>query len=100
MLESVTQLQLSIQNDNMTVEIPNQVVVKEPKLFDFDAIEEHDLRFPFIAKPLEANETVNSHNLFMVFDCDSVKSLDNNPMMMQEFVNHSAVIFKIFKIYL
>lgn len=96
MLESVAQLELSIENENATVEIPNQVVVKEPKLFDFGSIEEQGLRFPFIAKPLEANGTADSHNLFLVFDRDGVNSLDNNPMVLQEFVNHGGVIFKIY----
>ncbi|KEH31841.1 putative phosphotransferase with an alcohol group as acceptor [Medicago truncatula] len=95
MLESVTHLHLSIENENFIVEVPKQVVVKEPKSFDLGAIEELGLRFPVIAKPLEANSTVDSHNLFLVFDFDGVKSL-NNPMMLQEFTNHGGVVFKIY----
>ncbi|MCH99621.1 inositol-tetrakisphosphate 1-kinase 1-like [Trifolium medium] len=71
------------------------VAVKEPKSFDFGSIEQLGLRFPVIAKPLEANSTVDSHNLFLVFDFDGVKSL-NNPMVLQEFVNHGGVVFKIY----
>lgn len=95
MLESVTHLKLSIEN--ITVEIPNQIVVKEPKSFDFDTIEELDStwKFPSIAKPLEANGTVDSHKLFLVFDRDGVNSL-NNPMVLQEFMNHGGVVFKIY----
>jgi len=95
MLESVTHLHLSIENENFIVEVPKQVVVKEPKAFDFGAIKELGLRFPVIAKPLEANSTVDSHNLFLVFDFDGVKSL-NNAMMLQEFTNHGGVVFKIY----
>jgi inositol-1,3,4-trisphosphate 5/6-kinase/inositol-tetrakisphosphate 1-kinase len=95
MLESVTHLQLSIENENFNVETPKQVAVNEPKSFDFGSIEELGLRFPVIAKPLEANSTVDSHNLFLVFDFDGVKSL-NHPMVLQEFVNHGGVVFKIY----
>lgn len=95
MLESVTHLNLSIENETFIVEVPKQVVVKEPKAFDFGAIEELGLRFPVIAKPLEANSTVDSHNLFLVFDFDGVKSL-NSAMMLQEFTNHGGVVFKIY----
>lgn len=95
MLESVTHLHLSIENETFIVEVPKQVVAKEPKSLDFGAIEELGLRFPVIAKPLEANSTVDSHNLFLVFDFDGVKSL-NNPMLLQEFTNHGGVVFKIY----
>lgn len=82
MLESVTQLQV--------VTVPNQLVVTDPKSFDFEGF-----RFPIIAKPLEANGTAGSHELRLVFDRDGVNAL-TTPIVLQEFVNHGGVVFKIY----
>ncbi|KAJ1398226.1 Inositol-tetrakisphosphate 1-kinase [Sesbania bispinosa] len=93
MLESVTHLQVS--PENATIGVPKQVVVNEPKAFNFEAIEELGLRFPVIAKPLVADGTAGSHELRLVFDRDGVNAL-TTPMVLQEFVNHGGVVFKIY----
>ncbi|XP_061366831.1 inositol-tetrakisphosphate 1-kinase 2-like [Gastrolobium bilobum] len=89
MLEAVTQLQ------NVTVGVPKQVVVNEPKAFNFDEIEELGLRFPLIAKPLVADGTSGSHKLCLVFDRDGLNALESS-VVLQEFVNHGGVVFKIY----
>ncbi|XP_027329549.1 inositol-tetrakisphosphate 1-kinase 1-like [Abrus precatorius] len=93
MLEAVTNLQISLQN--ATVGVPKQVFVNDPKTFDFDKIEELGLRFPVIAKPFVADGTAESHKLCLVFDRDGLNAL-SVPTVLQEFVNHGGVVFKIY----
>ncbi|KAK4257066.1 hypothetical protein QN277_006705 [Acacia crassicarpa] len=94
MLEVVNQISIPLEND--TVGSPKQWVIKESKtLDDANAIEELGLIFPLIAKPLEANGGPNSHNLCLVFDQSGIKKL-SIPVVLQEFVNHGGVIFKIY----
>ncbi|KAK7330493.1 hypothetical protein VNO77_24688 [Canavalia gladiata] len=93
MLEAVTHLQISFEN--ATVGVPKQVVVNEPEAFDFDRIEEMGLRFPVIAKPLMADGSADSHKLCLVFDRDGFNAL-TVPTVLQEFVNHGGIVFKIY----
>jgi len=93
MLQAVTHLKISLQN--ATVGVPNQVVVNEPKAPDFDKIEELGLRFPVIAKPLAADGGDDSHEMCLVFDRDGLNAL-SAPTVLQEFVNHGGVVFKIY----
>ncbi|XP_057416713.1 inositol-tetrakisphosphate 1-kinase 2-like [Lotus japonicus] len=95
MLESATHLKLRISPENATVGVPKQVVVNDPKAFRFDEIEEMGLRFPVIAKPVAANGTDGSHQLCLVFDRDGVNAL-TAPVVLQEFVNHGGVVFKVY----
>ncbi|KAI4336148.1 hypothetical protein L6164_014713 [Bauhinia variegata] len=88
MLEVVTQLQIPLENE--TIGIPKQVVVNESIAF-----QNLDLKFPLIAKPLLADGSASSHKLCMVFDHDGLKTL-SAPLVLQEFVNHGGVIFKIY----
>jgi len=93
MLEAVTRLQISLQN--ATVGVPNQVLLNEPKSPDFNKIEELGLRFPAIAKPLAADGGGGSHEMCLVFDREGLNAL-SAPTVLQEFVNHGGVVFKIY----
>ncbi|XP_028778269.1 inositol-tetrakisphosphate 1-kinase 1-like [Neltuma alba] len=94
MLEVVNQIKITLENG--TVGIPKQLVIQESKtLADANAIEELGLNFPLIAKPLDADGGPNSHNLSLVFDQSGLKTL-SFPVVLQEFVNHGGVIFKIY----
>ncbi|KAG2408158.1 hypothetical protein LR48_Vigan01g235500 [Vigna angularis] len=93
MLEAATHSQISLQN--ATVGVPNQVVVKEPKAPDFDKLEQLGLRFPAIAKPLAADGGDGSHEMCLVFDRVGLNAL-SAPTVLQEFVNHGGVLFKIY----
>ena len=91
MLDAVTQLEIPLEGE--TIRIPKQVVVDESKAFDGEnAIEELGLNFPVIAKPLSVDGNAGSHNLCLVFDHDSLKTL-NTPILLQQFVNHEQVPF-------
>jgi len=55
------------------------------------------LKFPVICKTIEAGGTAESHHMGIVFN---VKGLDEfkKPILVQEYVNHSATIEKVFVI--
>ncbi|KAK1399341.1 Inositol-tetrakisphosphate 1-kinase [Heracleum sosnowskyi] len=90
MLDVVAELNLS-----PSVTTPKQVFVYDSKSL-FDSVS-NDLKFkfPIIAKPLVADGTANSHNMALVFNKNGVKSLEP-PIVLQEFVNHGGVIFKVY----
>ncbi|KAL5568274.1 hypothetical protein UlMin_024849 [Ulmus minor] len=92
MLEFVNQLKITRQNEKFGV--PNQVLVG-----DSEGLSNSDLglTFPVIAKPLMANGNANSHELFVVLNSKGLEFLkDKTPIVLQEFVNHSGVIFKVY----
>ena len=53
-----------------------------------------ELNFPVIAKPLVADGSANSHTMSLVFNGEGLKKL-TTPIVLQEFVNHGGVIFKV-----
>ena len=71
------------------------MVVNEPKPFDFHKFQELGLRFPVIAKPLAADGGAGSHELRLVFDDEGLHTL-SVPTVLQVFVNHGGVVFKIY----
>ncbi|KAL2903663.1 Inositol-tetrakisphosphate 1-kinase 1 [Bienertia sinuspersici] len=53
------------------------------------------LSFPVIAKPLLANGSHKSHELSLVFNSHGLKYVEP-PVVVQEFVNHGGVLFKVY----
>lgn len=53
------------------------------------------LNFPVIAKPLLANGSDKSHKLSLVFSSHGLKNVEL-PIVVQEFVNHGGVLFKVY----
>lgn len=94
MLEVVERLKIEFKNENFAV--PKQVVVWNVEDLTRDnAIEEMNLLFPVIAKPLMADGSSISHNMYLVFDSEGLQEL-TTPIVLQEFVNHGGVVFKIY----
>lgn len=60
-----------------------------------DLIGEVGLKFPLIAKPVLADGSAASHEMFLVLNKNGLKKL-KQPIVMQEFVNHGGVIFKVY----
>ncbi|XP_076940843.1 inositol-tetrakisphosphate 1-kinase 1-like [Bidens hawaiensis] len=91
MLEPVSQLNIP------KLSIPNQLLVQ-----DFEALKsiqmDKDLVFPVIAKPLLADGDSGTHNMLLVVNHEGLtKGLKfDSPMVLQEFVNHGGVIFKVY----
>ncbi|KAK4788455.1 hypothetical protein SAY86_019774 [Trapa natans] len=92
MLQVVSQLKL--ESSTMFLGIPNQIVIYDnDSLFNEPACA--SLKFPLIAKPLAADGSAESHKLALIFNRDGLGKL-NPPIVLQEFVNHGGVIFKVY----
>ncbi|KAJ8769077.1 hypothetical protein K2173_024073 [Erythroxylum novogranatense] len=81
MLQDVADLNLSDCHGKVCV--PKQMVVDKDRL-----------SIPF-AKPLVVDGTAKSHELFLAYDYSSLSELEP-PMVLQEFVNHGGILFKIY----
>ncbi|KAF5735054.1 Inositol 1 3 4-trisphosphate 5/6-kinase family protein [Tripterygium wilfordii] len=92
MLQVVSELK--IEDQSGTFGIPKQIVIYDKEtLFDRQAWE--FLKYPVIAKPLVADGTAKSHKMALVFNHDGLNKL-KPPIVLQEFVNHGGVIFKVY----
>ncbi|KAL7145955.1 hypothetical protein ABFS83_06G009000 [Erythranthe nasuta] len=87
--------ELNIAHD-VSLGIPKQVFVESPESL-FDGVAAKGIKFPVIAKPLLANGTAGSHQMSLVFNEEGLKELKlNSAFILQEFVNHGGVIFKVY----
>ena len=85
---------LKIPQGNQTFGVPKQRVVYESENL-MDSIKEEGLKFPLIAKPVTADGSATSHEMSLVFNENGLKKL-KTPIVIQEFVNHGGVIFKVY----
>lgn len=92
MLQVVKELHLSQQAEAFG--IPDQIFVQDSQFLN-DPVLLRDLKFPAIAKPLLADGSASSHQMSLVFNEEGLKEL-KPPIVLQEFVNHGGVIFKIY----
>ncbi|XP_022963555.1 inositol-tetrakisphosphate 1-kinase 1-like [Cucurbita moschata] len=92
MLQVVSELK--IENHDESFGIPEQIAIYDKeKLSDRRAWEA--LKFPVIAKPLVADGSAKSHKMALVFNHDALNKV-KPPIVLQEFVNHGGVIFKVY----
>ncbi|KAL3630812.1 hypothetical protein CASFOL_023796 [Castilleja foliolosa] len=92
MLEAVSNLK---PPPELSIEVPRQVFVESPHSLLSAASE--GLNFPVIAKPLLANGSAGSHQMYLVLDGEGLGELKlSPPFVLQEFVNHGGVIFKVY----
>ncbi|KNA13708.1 hypothetical protein SOVF_113790 [Spinacia oleracea] len=95
MLQAVSELKI-VQNDRETETfgIPKQIVI-----YDAETLRDHrswdGLKFPVIAKPLVADGSAKSHKMSLVYNHGGLSNL-KPPIVLQEFVNHGGVIFKVY----
>ncbi|KAK9059394.1 hypothetical protein SSX86_022014 [Deinandra increscens subsp. villosa] len=84
-------------HETATFGVPKQIVIYEPeKLKNAEAWGEGlILKFPVIAKPLVADGSAKSHKMLLIFSSEGFESL-KSPTVVQEFVNHGGVIFKVY----
>ncbi|KAJ6846329.1 inositol-tetrakisphosphate 1-kinase 1 [Iris pallida] len=93
MLQAVSELEIPPGSPD-TFGIPSQVVVYDSAaLSDSRAV--GALRFPVIAKPLVADGSAKSHKMSLVYHRAGLLKL-KPPLVLQEFVNHGGVIFKVY----
>lgn len=92
MLQVVSELK--IKQENETFGIPKQIVIYESETL-LNPNSWDGLKFPVIAKPLVADGSAKSHKMSLVFNQDGLNKL-KPPIVLQEFVNHGGVIFKVY----
>ncbi|KAG2335225.1 hypothetical protein Bca4012_016586 [Brassica carinata] len=95
MLEVITRLKFPVSDsERERFGVPKQVVVMDPSVLSGgEGLGE--LEFPVIAKPLDADGSAVSHKMFLIYDQEGMKIL-KAPIVLQEFVNHGGVIFKVY----
>ncbi|EOA21132.1 hypothetical protein CARUB_v10001475mg [Capsella rubella] len=93
MLEVITQLRFPV-SDSEKFGVPEQVVVMDSSVLSGGGAL-GELKFPVIAKPLDADGSAKSHKMFLIYDQEGMKIL-KAPIVLQEFVNHGGVIFKVY----
>ncbi|CAN0920881.1 Inositol-tetrakisphosphate 1-kinase 2, partial [Linum grandiflorum] len=93
MLQYVADLKLS--DFYGTVCIPRQMVIdRDPSSIALE-VSKAGLKLPLVAKPLLVDGTAKSHQLSLAYDQFSLSELEP-PLVLQEFVNHGGVLFKIY----
>ncbi|XP_056842699.1 inositol-tetrakisphosphate 1-kinase 2 isoform X2 [Raphanus sativus] len=93
MLQGLADLNLA-ECDGMIC-VPKQMVVLQDTTSSANEVAKAGLKFPLVAKPLLVDGTAKSHQLFLAYDCLSLAELEP-PLVLQEFVNHGGVLFKVF----
>ncbi|KAK9067830.1 hypothetical protein SSX86_011941 [Deinandra increscens subsp. villosa] len=89
MLQDVADLDFS--DAYGTVGVPKQLVIEKDPSSISNAVKKAGLALPLVAKPLVAK----SHELSLAFDVYSLEKLEP-PLVLQEFVNHGGVLFKVY----
>lgn len=74
--------------------VPAQVTVSDAAALSADD-PSGGLRFPLIAKPLAVDGSASSHDLCLVYRAEGLRGL-HTPVVLQEFVNHGGVLFKVY----
>ncbi|XP_035547224.1 inositol-tetrakisphosphate 1-kinase 3-like isoform X1 [Juglans regia] len=93
MLQAVADLNLS--DSYGKVGVPRQLVIKRDASSIPDAVTKAGLTLPLVAKPLVADGSAKSHELSLAYDQNSLQKLEP-PLVLQEFVNHGGVLFKVY----
>ncbi|XP_009787689.1 inositol-tetrakisphosphate 1-kinase 2-like [Nicotiana sylvestris] len=91
MLDVVSQLKME------NLGIPQQAFVNsnDSELSLHDVVAREGLKFPIIAKAMLANATADAHQMYLVLNQDGLNGI-KPPTVLQEFVNHGGVIFKVY----
>ncbi|XP_062210461.1 inositol-tetrakisphosphate 1-kinase 2-like [Phragmites australis] len=93
MLEEVADLNLS--NFYGEVCTPRQLVItKDPSSIP-TVVAMAGLTLPLVAKPLVVDGTSKAHELYLAYDEASLSMLDP-PLVLQEFINHGGILFKVY----
>ncbi|KAH9755951.1 Inositol-tetrakisphosphate 1-kinase 3 [Citrus sinensis] len=93
MLQCVADMNLS--NSYGKVDVPRQLVIERDASSIPDVVLKAGLTLPLVAKPLVADGSAKSHELSLAYDQYSLKKLEP-PLVLQEFVNHGGVLFKVY----
>lgn len=95
MLQVVSELEIDCRIGSFG--IPKQFVINDCGELSDVRIEKEGLKFPVIAKPLVADGSAKSHKMSLVYNHVGLNELKvKPPIVLQEFVNHGGVIFKVY----
>ncbi|GAA0169448.1 hypothetical protein Leryth_005446 [Lithospermum erythrorhizon] len=95
MLEVVTELEIDCKKGSFG--IPKQFVIEDFVELTDVKIRDEGLKFPVIAKPMVADGSAKSHKMSLVYNNVGLNKLKvKYPIVLQEFVNHGGVIFKVY----
>ncbi|GAB2292091.1 Inositol-tetrakisphosphate 1-kinase 3 [Dionaea muscipula] len=93
MLQDVAVLNLADSHGRVCV--PKQLVIKRDPSAIPNEVTKAGLKLPLVAKPLLVDGSAKSHELFLAYDKSSLTKLEP-PLVLQEFVNHGGVMFKVY----
>ncbi|KAK6945940.1 Inositol-tetrakisphosphate 1-kinase, N-terminal [Dillenia turbinata] len=93
MLQDVAAVKLS--NCYGKVDVPKQLVIKRDPSSIPGEVAKAGLKLPLVAKPLLVDGTAKSHELSLAYDEFSLSKLEP-PLVLQEFINHGGVLFKVY----
>ncbi|KAL9244757.1 hypothetical protein vseg_018490 [Gypsophila vaccaria] len=93
MLEEVAALNLTDSCGRVCV--PKQLVIKKDSSSIPGEVAKAGLKLPLVAKPLFVDGSAKSHKLYLAYDNISLSKLEP-PLVLQEFVNHGGVMFKVY----
>ncbi|XP_031487382.1 inositol-tetrakisphosphate 1-kinase 3-like isoform X2 [Nymphaea colorata] len=93
MLQDVADLNLSASEGK--VRIPKQLVVTTDPGAIPEAVAQAGLKLPLVVKPYVVDGTAKSHELSLAYDQLSLSKLEP-PLVLQEFINHGGVLFKVY----
>ncbi|OIV96629.1 hypothetical protein TanjilG_28486 [Lupinus angustifolius] len=93
MLQAVADMNLS--DSYGKVGVPRQLVIKRNASAIPELVNKAGLTLPLVAKPLVADGSAKSHELSLAYEQYSLHKLEP-PLVLQEFVNHGGVLFKVY----
>ena len=88
---------LTVSERNQVLDVPRQHFFSDSETMmknSDDLIKK--LGFPLIAKSLMADGSETSHKMYLVFYKEGLDKLESRMIIMQEFVSHGGVIFKVY----
>eukprot|EP00245_Coleochaete_scutata_P002775 TRINITY_DN13873_c0_g1_i1.p1 TRINITY_DN13873_c0_g1~~TRINITY_DN13873_c0_g1_i1.p1 ORF type:complete len:346 (-),score=55.72 TRINITY_DN13873_c0_g1_i1:492-1529(-) len=93
MLKDVANLNLTSSEGQ--VGVPKQLVVEGDPASIRSCVAESGLKLPLVAKPLVSDGSAKSHDMSLALDEVCLSEL-RPPLVLQEFVNHGGVLFKLY----
>ena len=85
--------------DGITVFVPKIIEIPENATLEKSnqLVSSYSMKFPVLAKPLSASMDQGSHDMVLIFSREHLCDLPI-PCLLQEFCNHSGIIYKVFVI--
>lgn len=90
--------QCEIKGEDGEAFIPNFVSLEgQDRKRNLKALQLANVKFPFICKSNVAHGSDKSHEMSIIFNEEGLQDL-NYPCVCQEFINHNAILYKVFVI--